>query len=85
MDVIHVRIECAFLFRDIAGCNQDIFKLARYQRMEFGEDPLEEVRTPTRSGADPDNRVEEYEPRCRGLSIDEKDAEIRRFDPLCNP
>ena len=38
--VIPTRIECAFLVRDIAGYNQDIFKFDRYQRMEFGEDPL---------------------------------------------
>ena len=83
--VIHARTECAFLFRDVVGCDQDIFKLDRLQRMEFGQDPLDGVRTPTRSGADPDGSVEECEQRCRALSIGEKDAETRRFDPLCNP
>ena len=80
--VIPTRIECAFLVRGIAGYNQEIFKLERYQSMEFGEDPLWEVRTPTRSGADPDDRVEECEQRCRGLSIDEEDAKTRRFANL---
>ena len=37
--VIPTRIECAFLVRGIAGYNQEIFKLERYQSMEFGEDP----------------------------------------------
>ena len=50
--------------------------------MEFGQDPLPEVRTPTRLGADPDDRVEEYEQRCRGLSIGEEDAKTRRFANL---
>ena len=80
--VIPTRIECAFLIPDIAGHNQDIFKLDRLQRMEFGEDPLQQVRTPTRSGADPDDRVEECEQRCRGLSMDEEDAKTRRFADL---
>ena len=83
--VIPTRIECAFLVRGIAGYNQETFKLDRYQRMEFGEDPLWEVRTPTRSGADPDDRVEEYEQRCRGLSLDQEDAQTRRYASLCNP
>ena len=83
--VIPTRIECAFLVRGIAGYNQEIFKLERYQRMKFGEDPMFGVRTPTRSGADPDDCVEEYEQRCRGLSIDEEDAETRRFADLSTP
>ena len=78
-------MECAFLVHDIAGYNQEIFKLERYQRMEFGKDLMFGVRTPTRSGADPDDRVEEYEQRCRGLSIGEEDAETRRFADLSTP
>ena len=80
--VIPKRIECAFLVRGIAGYNQEIFKLDRLQRMEFGEDPLQRVLTPTRSGADPDDCVEECEQRCRGLSMDEEDAKTRRFYDL---
>ena len=83
--VIPTRIECAFLVRGIAGYNQEIFKLERYQCMESGEDPMSGFRTPTRSGADPDDRVEEYEQRCRGLSIGEEDAETRRFADLSTP
>ena len=38
--VIPTRVECAFLVRGIAGYNQGIFKLERYQRMKFGKDPM---------------------------------------------
>ena len=50
--------------------------------MELDQDPTVLVRTPTRSGADPGDRVEEYEQRCRGLSTDEEDAKTRRFADL---